>query len=78
MKRSLYRPAGVDEPEVCFCGHYSFTHGLACCLGWAHPDHCWQGRLSWSLLGVRLHISMRCPCDYGWVQGQLIKTPDYL
>lgn len=74
-KVDLSRPAGVDEePEICACGHYAYVHQPSCCGGWAHPDHCWQGRLSWSVFGMRFKIMRRCPCDKGWINGQL-RTP---
>lgn len=70
-RTSLARPAGIEEPEICDCGHYAYVHGLGSCGGWAHPDHCWQGRVSWGLFGMRFHVSLRCPCDKGWVAGEL-------
>jgi hypothetical protein len=78
VRRNLSRPPGLDEPEVCACGHYGYVHGLFCCNCWAHPEHCWQGRLSWTLFGMGFKISLRCPCDKGWVNGELVTYPDLL
>lgn len=67
MPKSLYQPAGLDQPEVCFCGHYSYIHGRYRCGAWAHPEHSFWGRLR---LG-RFVINAKCPCLRYWLDGYL-------
>ncbi len=77
MPKSLYEPAGVDQPEVCHCGHYGYIHGKLRCGKTAHPQHTWRGRLNWSFLGARFSIALRCPCRRGWFNGELVPEQDW-
>lgn len=72
MRRNLSRPAGLDEPEVCECGHYGYVHGLTRCGCWAHPEHSWRGRVRFG----RVRVSLKCPCRRGWVGGELTEPLD--
>lgn len=71
-KFDYYRPAGLGEPEVCVCGHYSYVHGLYGCIGWARAGYTWRGRVNLSLLGMRFGVSLRCPCSRAWRNGELL------
>lgn len=71
-KFSYYEPPGMDQPEVCHCGHYSYRHGEYGCRNYARPGFSWRGRLSWSILGATFSIAMRCPCMRAWRGGELL------